>query len=251
MNGDKLTRRTGYASVFAVAAVAALLSYWHAVTVVGQHGEPGVYGHLYPATIDGLIVAASMVLLDAARHHVKAPVLAWILLVAGIAATLTANVLDGIAGGFWGSIIAAWPALAFMGAYEMIMVLVRAAASRDQDEEAKPELRLTPAEVGQLERELDAAPKPMPKLEALLAEKPPWEPGWEARHPEHVVAAEPAPEPSIPTMAAPVQPSFTPASEPVLGSVNVRSPLSRAERKMPVDERVTARLTGSFPAVTD
>lgn len=247
-NSDKLTRRTGYVSVFAVAAVAALLSYWHAVTVVGQHGEPGVYGHLYPATIDGLIVASSMVLLDAARHHLKAPILAWILLMAGITATLTANVLDGIAGGFWGSIIAAWPALAFMGAYEMIMVLVRAAASREKDEQ--PELRLTTAEVGQLERELDAEPKPMPKLEALLAEKPPWDQPYAALHP---VTPQPAPEPSVPTTATPV---FTPASDlapaqPALGQVNVRSPLSRAERKIPVDERVTARLTGSFPAVTE
>ena len=219
MNPDKLTRRTGYVSVFAVSAVAALLSYWHAVKVVGQHGEPGVYGHLYPATIDGLIVAASMVLLDAARHHVKAPVLAWILLWAGIAATLTANVLDGVSGGFWGSIIAAWPALAFIGAYEMIMVLVRAAASRETSE---TELRLSPAEVTQLERELDAEPKPMPKLEALLAGTPPWE----ARHPEHVDAD------------APVVTDPTPTGR-----------MARLDSKIPSDEKVALRQTGTFGAV--
>lgn len=219
MDADKLTRRTGYASVFAVSAVAALLSYWHAVKVVGEHGEPGVYGHLYPATIDGLIVAASMVLLDSARHHVKAPVLAWVLLWAGIAATLTANVLDGVSGGFWGSIIAAWPALAFIGAYEMIMVLVRAAASRAREPEQ--ELRLTPREAAQLDKELDAEPRPMPKLEALLAEKPPWE--------QVLPAGQPAPEAADPTLTG---------------------RMARLDGKTQSDEKVALRQTGTFGAVT-
>jgi hypothetical protein len=221
MDADKLTRRTGYVSVFAVSAVSALLSYWHAVTVVGQHGEPGVYGHLYPATIDGLIVAASMVLLDSARHHVKAPKLAWVLLVLGIAATLTANVLDGVSGGFWGSIIAAWPAFAFIGAYEMIMVLVRAAASREKDEQ--PEIRLTPAEMNQLDRELDAEPKPMPKLEALLAETPPWE----ARHPEHVNA-----------------------DAPVLTDPTPTGRMAKLDAKTQSDEKAALRQTGTFGVVS-
>lgn len=237
MDADKLTRRTGYVSVFAVSAVSALLSYWHAVTVVGQHGEPGVYGHLYPATIDGLIVAASMVLLDSARHHVKAPKLAWVLLVLGIAATLTANVLDGVSGGFWGSIIAAWPAFAFIGAYEMIMVLVRAAASREKDEQpltlATPssprlgeqyvnETRLTPREMEQIDRALDAEPKPMPKLEALLAEKPPW---------EQVLPVE--------------QPA-----EPVVTDPTPTGRMARLDAKPQSDEKAALRQTGTFGAVT-
>ena len=60
-------------AVVAVAGVAAYVSYWHAVDVVTHRGETAVKGHLYPVAIDGIIVAASMVVLDAARHMEGAP----------------------------------------------------------------------------------------------------------------------------------------------------------------------------------
>jgi hypothetical protein len=84
---------------------------------------------LYPGTIDGLIYAASMVLLDAARRGVPAPTLARWLLGCGIGATIAANVLDGIGNGFLGAIVAAWPALALVGSYELLMLLVRGHAA--------------------------------------------------------------------------------------------------------------------------
>lgn len=53
----------------------------------------------------------------------------------------------------------------------------------------------------------------------------------------------------------PTQPTFTPVTETgaqqAVGSVNVRSPLGRADRKVPADERAVARMTGSFPAATE
>jgi Protein of unknown function (DUF2637) len=130
VNGDTLTRWTAVAAVLAVAAVAAVISYRHAVVVVTSHGEPGMVGHLYPVLIDGLIVAASMVLLDSARHRERSPVLSLWLLGAGIGATLAANVLAGISAGLLGAIVAAWPAAAFVGCYELLMMLVRASAKR-------------------------------------------------------------------------------------------------------------------------
>jgi hypothetical protein len=130
VNGDRLTRWTAVAAVLAVAAVAALISYRHAVEVVTSHGEPGMVGRLYPVVIDGLIVAASMVLLDSARHREKPPGLALWLLGAGIAATLAANVLAGVSAGALGAVVAAWPAAAFVGCYELLMMLVRASARR-------------------------------------------------------------------------------------------------------------------------
>jgi hypothetical protein len=138
VNGDKLVRWTAVLAVLAVAAVAALISYKHAVLVVTSHGETGVVGRLYPVVIDGLIVAASMVLLDAARHREPAPRLAWWMLAGGIGGTLAANVLAGTASGPVGAVIAAWPALAFVGCYELVMLLVRASARR-AGEEPPPE----------------------------------------------------------------------------------------------------------------
>lgn len=130
MSGDRWIRWTAVAAVVAVAGVAAYVSYWHAVEVVTRHGEPGVIGHLYPVVIDGIIVAASMVLLDAARHAEAPPRLAWLLLWAGIFVTLAANVTYGALAGWAGALWAAWPAAAFVGCYELLMLLVRASARR-------------------------------------------------------------------------------------------------------------------------
>ena len=41
MNADRLTRWTAFAAVLAVAAVAAWISYRHAVEIVTAHGETG------------------------------------------------------------------------------------------------------------------------------------------------------------------------------------------------------------------
>ena len=130
MSGDKAVRWTAVAAVLSVAGVAAWVSYWHAVAVVSGHGEPGLTGHLYPVVIDGLIIAASMVLLDSARYPGDTPVLAWWMLGAGIGATLAMNVLAGLPYGWLASVVATWPALAFVGCYELLMMLVRAAARR-------------------------------------------------------------------------------------------------------------------------
>jgi hypothetical protein len=130
MSGDRAVRWATVAAVVAVAGVAAYVSYWHAVAVVTSHGEHAIVGHLYPVAIDGIIVAASMVLLDAARHGEGAPPLAWFLLAAGIGVTLAANVTYGIASGISGALWAAWPAAAFVGCYELLMLLVRASARR-------------------------------------------------------------------------------------------------------------------------
>ena len=71
--------------------------------------------------------SASMVLLDAARRKVPAPPLARWLLAAGIGATIAVNVAAGAAYGPLGAAVAAWPALALVGSYELLMWLVRTA----------------------------------------------------------------------------------------------------------------------------
>ena len=125
MSGGRAIRWSTVAAVAAVAVVAGWVSYLHAYDVVAAHGEHGVLARLYPGTIDGLIYAASMVLLDAARRRVTPPPLARWLLAAGIGATLFANVLAGAAYGVLGAGVAAWPALALVGSYELLMWLVR------------------------------------------------------------------------------------------------------------------------------
>ena len=94
-------------------------SYEHAYELVRVHGETGWRARPVPLTVDGLIYASSMVMLDSARRKVQVPALARWLLGLGIAATLAANVAHGLGHGLAGAAIAAWPAVALVGSYEL------------------------------------------------------------------------------------------------------------------------------------
>ena len=122
---DLFIRGTTKVVVCGVAVIAAIVSYRHAYAVVTDYGESGATAIMIPLTIDGLVYAASMVILHSARVGVKPPPLAWILLWLGITATLAANIAHGWQHGVVGSIVAAWPAVALVGCYEMLMWLVR------------------------------------------------------------------------------------------------------------------------------
>ncbi len=66
---DRLIRITTALAVAAVAVVAPVISYQHAYELVHSHGESGLTARLLPFTVDGLIWAASMVVLDASRRR--------------------------------------------------------------------------------------------------------------------------------------------------------------------------------------
>ena len=123
--GDRVIRWSTALAVLGVAAVAAVASYEHAYDLVRAHGETGWTARLIPLTVDGLIYASSMVMLDAARRTVPAPPLARWLLGLGIAATLAANVAHGLGHGLAGAAVAAWPAVALVGSYELLMMVIR------------------------------------------------------------------------------------------------------------------------------
>jgi Protein of unknown function (DUF2637) len=164
VTGGRAIRWSTVLAVAGVALVAGWVSYVHAYDVVRAHGEHGILARLYPGTIDGLIYSASMVLLDAARRDVKPPPLARWLLVAGIGATLFANVLAGAAYGLLGAAVAAWPALALVGSYELLMWLVRHGVTAPA-EAAGPVSLAVPN---------DAETAAMASLRATLAAGNPW-----------------------------------------------------------------------------
>jgi hypothetical protein len=131
MAGDRVIRWSTAAAVIGVAAVAAVASYEHAYELVRAHGEVGWTARLFPLTVDGLIYASSMVMLDSARRKVPVPALARWLLGLGIAATLAANVAHGLGHGWSGAVVAAWPAVALVGSYELLMMIIRSAQAAD------------------------------------------------------------------------------------------------------------------------
>jgi uncharacterized protein DUF2637 len=111
MAADRVIRWSTAGAVVGVAAVAAVASYEHAYDLVRAHGEVGWTARLVPLTVDGLIYASSMVMLDSARRKMPIPALARWLLGRGIAATLAANVAHGLGHGLIGAAVAAWPAV--------------------------------------------------------------------------------------------------------------------------------------------
>ena len=124
---DQVIRWTTALAVVSVAAVAAVVSFEHASALVRTHGETGWTARLIPLTVDGLIYASSMVMLDSARRDLPVPALARWLLGLGIAATLAANVAHGLGHGPIGAAVAAWPAVSLVGSYELLMMIIRGA----------------------------------------------------------------------------------------------------------------------------
>jgi hypothetical protein len=125
MGADRIIRWSTAGAVIGVAAVAAVASYEHAYDLVRAHGESGWTAHMVPLTVDGLIYESSMVMLDSARWKMPVPALARWLLGLGIAATLAANVAHGLGHGPVGAAVAAWPAVALVGSYELLMMVIR------------------------------------------------------------------------------------------------------------------------------
>jgi hypothetical protein len=124
---DRVIRFATAAVVCAVAAFAAVVSYSHIYGLGRVHGQDGTAARLLPLSVDGLILAASLVLLHEARNGRDAPALARLMLWLGISATIGANIAYGAGYGPLGALISAWPAVAFTGSVEIAMQQVRRA----------------------------------------------------------------------------------------------------------------------------
>jgi hypothetical protein len=109
MAPDRIIRWSTAGAVVGVAAVAAVTSYEHAYDLVRAHGEVGWPARLVPLTVDGLIYASSMVMLESARGKAPVPALARWLLGLSITTTLAANVAHGLGHGLIGAAVAVWP----------------------------------------------------------------------------------------------------------------------------------------------
>ena len=101
MAADRVIKWTTAVAVIGVAAVAAVASYEYAYDLVRANGEGAWAPRLVPLTVDGLIYASSMVMLDCARRKVPVPALARWLLGLGITATFAVNVAHGLGHGVW------------------------------------------------------------------------------------------------------------------------------------------------------
>jgi Protein of unknown function (DUF2637) len=127
MTGDRAIRASTAAVVTAVATFAAIVSYSHIYDLGRGHGQAGTAARLLPLSVDGLILAASLVMLHEARNRRPAPLLARVALWLGIAATLGANAAYGAPYGPLGVVVSTWPAVSFVLSVEVALGLVRRA----------------------------------------------------------------------------------------------------------------------------
>ena len=182
---DRLIRVTTALAVVAVAVVAAIISYQHAYELVRSHGESSVTARLLPFTVDGLIWAASMVVLDASRRNHPAPRLAAWSLGAGIVATVGANLAHGVGHGPVGALVSAWPALALVGSLELLMMRIRTGRGTRTDEaEHRPQHHAAPPLAQDVPSDLRVAPT----LEQTVLAR--HEAGHEAGHSQCAIARE-------------------------------------------------------------
>jgi hypothetical protein len=96
-----------------VAGIAGYASYWHQVTVAQMAGERADLAHIMPGSVDGLLVVASIAMVDARREGRKPSWQTKLAFGAGIAASVGANIMA--AHPTWLSrAVAAWPAVALL-----------------------------------------------------------------------------------------------------------------------------------------
>ena len=117
---DTATRRVTTGIVLAVAAFAGGDSYAHIFDLARAHGQDILSAALLPLAGDGVIAAASAVLLVASRQGRGIPLRARVLLLAGIAATAAANLAYGLPSGPTGALLSIWPVVAYLGCMELL-----------------------------------------------------------------------------------------------------------------------------------
>ncbi|MGD9525627.1 MAG: DUF2637 domain-containing protein [Pseudonocardia sp.] len=111
------------AAVLVVAGVAAVVSYAH-MRALGLRAGEGRLADALPLSVDGLLVAASLVLYVRRRAGRPAGVLPWVGLLLGVSASVAANIAAAEPT-LLGRVVAAWPPLAFALAFELLILVLR------------------------------------------------------------------------------------------------------------------------------
>ncbi|MBM0232892.1 DUF2637 domain-containing protein [Micromonospora sp. STR1_7] len=114
-----LSTVTSRAAAALVAAVAGFASYQHIYDVASTAGEHVSVAAVLPLAIDGLILVATLAMLDDKRHQRRPRLSARVALVFGILATLAANVASANPN-VTARLVAAVPAVSFLLAVEVL-----------------------------------------------------------------------------------------------------------------------------------
>jgi hypothetical protein len=112
------------AAVVVVAVVAGVASYDHQRALAELAGE-GWRSLLFPLSVDGLLTAATMLMLARRRAGQRAGALTWVALTLGVSASVAGNVIGAdptlIDPVLVGRLVAAWPPVALFLSLELLM----------------------------------------------------------------------------------------------------------------------------------
>jgi hypothetical protein len=165
-----LVRITTVFAVVVVAVIAAVVSYSHMQQLADSAGEDW-RSWLIPLSIDGLVVAASMVLLTRRRTGLPGGPLAWGALGAGVGASLAANMADARPE-VTAVLVAGWPAVAFAVAFELLLQQ-RRAEQHDTTQPAIEPVRVPgPEPLSALHQPLTTPPVAVAPTDAATQERP-------------------------------------------------------------------------------
>ncbi len=123
---DRTIRFGAAASVLLVAGIAATVSYLHIFRLALSHGQDHLAAVLLPVSIDGTVAGSGLVLLYAARNGLNRAWRPWLMLSAGVGATLACNIAYGLPHGTGAALLSNWPAAAFVGLVEVVLWMIRA-----------------------------------------------------------------------------------------------------------------------------
>lgn len=151
-------------AVSVVAVVAAIASYAHVYELAERAGEDW-RAVLTPLSVDGMLVAAGMVMLVRRRSRQPAGWLPWTGLVLGIVASIAANVAGKHPewdSPFLFAVVAAWPAVALAISFELLILVLRYRPARVKEPVVEQPVA-EPAETPEVEpAPRNPNPKPRP-----------------------------------------------------------------------------------------
>jgi len=113
------TRTARNTSAAVVAGIAGYASYWHQTAVALRAGERTELAHLIPLSVDGMLIVASIAMVDDRQNGRKPRLSAKIAFALGILASVGANVAAAHPTAL-GRTVAAWPALALLLVVEIL-----------------------------------------------------------------------------------------------------------------------------------
>lgn len=126
-------------ALIAVIGVAATISYSHMFDWALINGEPRWRAHLSPLSVDGALLAASLVMYADARMRNRPDPLAYATALAGIVWSVLANVNHGLVSPLAAKGIAAWPPIALFVTIELVLRFVRRLRESSEAQAVKAE----------------------------------------------------------------------------------------------------------------